>query len=159
MTPEDFEKQRQELLNDPDIKNYPNVFHLLNYPYKNPQFFDYVMHPFDGPFWADKSIYPYVDKIKVPVYVVGKCAHDFGGYWDVYKALTAPKRLWVKPHGDEERPWREDFEQIIRWYDYWLKGIDTGIMQEEPIKLYMTGINQYRYEKEWPVKNIDYTNV
>ncbi len=117
------------------------------------------MNPFDGPFWEERSLYSVFDKIKVPVYVIGKCAHELGGYWDVYTGLKSPKKLLVKPGGAEERPWREDIELIIRWYDYWLKGIDTGIMEEPPIKMYITGANQYRYEKEWPLKGIDYTKV
>jgi putative CocE/NonD family hydrolase len=83
LSAEEFERRRQALLNDPDIKNYPNLFHLLNYPYKNPQFFDYVMNPFDGPFWQDRSVYPFINKIKVPTYIIGKVG-GAQGYWGVY---------------------------------------------------------------------------
>ena len=27
--------------------------------------------------------------------------------------------------------------EILRWYDYWLKGIDNGVMEEEPIHYYL----------------------
>ena len=124
---EEFERRRQELLNNPDIKYYPNMFHLVNYPFKNPWFFDMLMNPFDGPFWKDRSFYPFYDDIKIPVYVVGKVAHEAAGYWDVYNGLKTVKRLLVKPNGPEERPWREDHELNIRWADHWLKGNDTGI--------------------------------
>lgn len=156
---EEYERRLEQLLSDPDIKNYPNLYHLLHYPHKNPWFFDMLMNPFDGPFWQDHSVYPFFDNIKVPVFVIGKSAHEFGGFWDVYTGLKSLKRLWVKPSGPEERPWREDFETIIRWYDHWLKGKDTGMLAEPQVKLFMTGINQYRYEQDWPVKDIDYTKV
>jgi uncharacterized protein len=159
LSKKEFEARRQEILSNPDIKNYPNVFHLMNYPYKNPQFFDMLMNPLDGPFWADRSPYPDIDKIKVPTYVVGKCGHEAGGYWDVYTNLKCPKKLWVKPSGSEERPWREDLMTILRWHDHWLKGKDTGIMEEPQVKLYITGKETYRYEKDWPVKNVDYTKL
>jgi predicted acyl esterase len=155
----EFERRRQELLDNPDIKYYPNLFHLLNYPYKNPQFFDMIMNPFDGPFWEERSIYPNIEKIKVPTYVVGKCGHEAGGYWDVYTGLKCVKKLLVKPAGAEERPWREDLMLILRWHDHWLKGKDTGILKEPQVKLYMTGAEKYRYEKDWPVPKIDYTKV
>jgi len=71
---EEFERRRQELLNSPDISHYPNLYHLLLYPQKNPWFFDTVMNPYDGPYYWQGSPYPYFDKIKVPVFVVGKCA-------------------------------------------------------------------------------------
>jgi uncharacterized protein len=161
MSPEDFKKLQEELLKDPDIKNYPNVYHLVKYPYKNPPFFDYVAHPFDGPFYQDKSIYPFSDKIKVPVYVVGKVAHEFNGYWDVYENLTCYKKLWVKPAGAEERPWREDLEFLLRWHDYWLKGIDTGIKEEPQVKMYISGANEYRFLEKWPLDESkkDYTKI
>jgi uncharacterized protein len=154
---EEFERRRQELLKSPDIKNYPNLFHLLNYPYKNPFFFDMLMNPLDGPFWADRSIYPFFDKVKVPVYVVGKVAHESAGYWDVYTGINTPKKLLVKPNGPEERPWREDAELIIRWYDHWIKGNDTGLMKEPPIQLFIQGSNQWRYENEWPLPGTEWT--
>ena len=59
LPPEEFERRRQELLNHPDIKYWPNLFHLLNYPYiKIPNFFDMLMNPLDGPFWQERSIAP-----------------------------------------------------------------------------------------------------
>ena len=154
---EEFERRRQELLNNPDIKYYPNLFHLLNYPYKNPWYFDMIMNPLDGPFWKDRSIYPFYDKIKVPVFVVGKVAHESGGYWKVYNGIQSTKRLLVKPNGPEERPWREDLELNIRWHDHWLKGKDTGMLNEAPIKIFMQGSNQWRYENQWPLTGVDYT--
>lgn len=157
LSKEELERRRQELLNHPDIRNYPNLFHLLNYPYKNPWFFDMLLNPLDGPFWWDRSLYPYFDKIKVPVCVVGKAAHvatGGSGFWDVYAGITSPKKLLVKPPGPHERPWREDIDLILKWYDYWLKGINNGIMNEPPIKLFVQGINQWRYEKEWPLAGI-----
>jgi predicted acyl esterase len=154
---DELERRRQELLNHPDIKHYPNLYHLLNYPQKNPNFFDIVMNPFDGPFWQERSFYPFFDKIKVPTYVIGKIG-GAKGFWGVYTGINTIKKLFVKPTGPEERPWREDLELVLRWHDHWLKGNDTGIMDEPQIKMFVPGANRYRYENEWPVKGIDYTN-
>ena len=153
----EFERRRQELLNSPDIKHYPNLYHLLNYPQKNPWFFDMLMNPYDGPFWEDRSVYPFYDKIKVPVHIIGKCAPEVIGCWEIYNNLDVPKKLMVKPFGPEERPWREDIDDIIRWYDHWLKGNDTGIMEGPPIKMFVMGNDQWRYAKEWPLPGIDWT--
>jgi uncharacterized protein len=153
---EEFERRRQALLSDPDVQHYPNIYHLLNYPYKNPWVFDFLMHPYDGPFWRDRSIYPFFDKIKVPVYVVGKVAHGAGAFWDIYSGIHSTKKLLVKPFGPEERPWREDADLIIRWYDHWLKGIDTGIMREPPIHAFVQGINQWRDYTEWPLPGTEW---
>jgi predicted acyl esterase len=153
----EFEKRRQELLNHPDIKHYPNLYHLLLYPQKNPWFFDSLMNPYDGPFYRQASIYPHFNKIKIPVHVVGKAAHEDMGFWDVYQGVKTAKKLFVKPNGPEERPWREDLEVLIRWYDHWLKGKDTGMLDEPPIKYFVMGENKFRYAKEWPLPGTQWT--
>jgi putative CocE/NonD family hydrolase len=39
----------------------------------------------------------------------------------------------------------------LRWFDHWLKGIDTGMLNEAPIKLFVMGANVWRDEQEWPL--------
>jgi putative CocE/NonD family hydrolase len=45
----------------------------------------------------------------------------------------------------------------LRWFDYWLKGIDTGIMKEPPIKIFVMGRNEWRFEHEWPLARTVFT--
>jgi len=45
-----------------------------------------------------------------------------------------------------------DFVSLqVRWFDHWLKGIDTGMLNEAPIKLFVMGTNVWRDEQEWPL--------
>jgi putative CocE/NonD family hydrolase len=46
----------------------------------------------------------------------------------------------------------------LRWFDYWLKGIDTGIMQEPPVRIFIMGENRWRDEKEWPIAGTKYVD-
>jgi putative CocE/NonD family hydrolase len=39
---------------------------------------------------------------------------------------------------------------MLRWYDHWLKGIDTGLMREPPVRIFVMGANRWRDEHEWP---------
>ncbi len=39
----------------------------------------------------------------------------------------------------------------LRWFDTFLKGIDTGMLNEAPIKLFVMGANVWRDEHEWPL--------
>ena len=39
----------------------------------------------------------------------------------------------------------------FRWFDYWLKGIDDGIRDEPPVKIFVMGDNVWRDEQEWPL--------
>ena len=53
-------------------------------------------------------------------------------------------------------------DQEIRWFDYWLKGVDNGIMDEPPVSYFMMGparkgayspINGIRASANWPPAN------
>jgi uncharacterized protein len=45
-----------------------------------------------------------------------------------------------------------DFGRVqLRWFDHWLKGIDTGMLNEPPISLFVMGANVWRAEPEWPL--------
>jgi putative CocE/NonD family hydrolase len=46
---------------------------------------------------------------------------------------------------------------MLRWFDSTLKGIDTGILSEPPIKIFVMGENVWRYEKEWPLARTVFT--
>ena len=46
----------------------------------------------------------------------------------------------------------------IRWYDRRLKGIENGMDDEPPIRLFVMGENVWRYEREWPLARTQYTN-
>jgi len=47
----------------------------------------------------------------------------------------------------------------LRWYDQRLKGIDSGIDQEPPIKIFVMGANTWRFEQEWPLARTQYQKV
>jgi uncharacterized protein len=44
------------------------------------------------------------------------------------------------------------------WYDYWLKGIDNGVMDEAPVQIFVIGENEWRDEYEWPLARTRYVN-
>jgi putative CocE/NonD family hydrolase len=48
-------------------------------------------------------------------------------------------------------------EVQLRWFDHWLKGIDTGILDEPPVKIFVMGENRWRDEREWPLARTRYT--
>jgi putative CocE/NonD family hydrolase len=46
----------------------------------------------------------------------------------------------------------------LRWFDYWLKGEDTGILREPPVRLFVMGENKWRDENEFPLARTRYTH-
>ncbi len=45
----------------------------------------------------------------------------------------------------------------VRWFDYWLKGVDTGIADEPRVKLFVMGANRWREANDWPLPETRYT--
>lgn len=51
-----------------------------------------------------------------------------------------------------------DLQRVyLRWFDYWLKGIDNGVLTEPPVKIFVMGDNYWRSEREWPLARTRYT--
>ena len=46
----------------------------------------------------------------------------------------------------------------LRFFDYWLRGIDDGIGGEPPVRLYVMGENAWRDEHEWPLARTVFTD-
>ena len=44
----------------------------------------------------------------------------------------------------------------LRWFDYWLKGIDNGITSMPKVQYYLMGKNEWRTASEWPVPGVRY---
>jgi putative CocE/NonD family hydrolase len=64
------------------------------------------------------------------------------------------------------------FDELqLRWFDYWLKGLDTGIMDEPPVKIFVMGSGDgrrnlegrlnhgghWRYGESWPLPQTQFT--
>jgi putative CocE/NonD family hydrolase len=50
-----------------------------------------------------------------------------------------------------------DFGSVqIRWFDYWLKGIDNGVEQDKPVRIFVMGEDRWREEDDWPLPDTRY---
>ncbi len=46
---------------------------------------------------------------------------------------------------------------LMRWFDRWLKGIENGIENEKPVRIFVMGSNQWRDEEAWPIPRTRFT--
>ena len=160
-TREEIMRRARALANSPDIQIYPNIHRLLIDPSKLPNFFDVVMHPFDGPHYWERSAYPYYQQIKVPCYLASgwwAYAHmHLRGAFQNYLGIDAPKKLYIESMVAVDAPMPDEFNKdAVRWFDHWLKGKDTGIMDEPPVQLWVMGDEQWRFENEWPLARTEW---
>jgi putative CocE/NonD family hydrolase len=119
--------------------------------------------------WMDTmALYPFIDRINrsgIPIYLTtgwyDLCTRD---NFLLYANLTVPKRLLVRPL-DHEQLDEKQFDlnysaEAHRWFDYWLKGIKNGIMDEPPIHYYLMGMDKkaaWKVTDTWPLRNREMT--
>ena len=154
---EELDRRLQEALNHPDFKYNSKWYCLLKYPNKMPRMFDQILEYFHP---TPRERFP-VHKIKIPAYL--SCTWSWRLYiWGTFDAwenmeTTPNKKLMLWPPGSPDRPYVQYIDETVRWHDYWLKGIDTGILDEPPIKMFVMGINKWKFENEWPLARTKYT--
>lgn len=83
--------------------------------------------------------------------------YDHGAYAQTraYSSLKLPQKLHIGPYFHRDRFFDITGEQV-RWFDYWLKGIDNGIMDEPAVSYYLAGVppdnGGWRTADSWPLK-------
>lgn len=132
----------------------------------------------DGEYWHKMDARPRAGNINVPMLHVGS-------WFDPFLIDTTEMFERIRREGSPEvarnqqliiGPWTHIFGsrragQVdfgpeaeldidgleLRWYDHWMKGIDTGLLDEAPVKVFVMGANKWRHEQEWPIARTQYT--
>jgi len=160
--PPEVERLWQETMNNPDYKMYGNIYNVLTQKGQHtPGIFYLLLNPFDT---EENTRDTEADfrKIKVPTCTgTGWYSYSYKlhlqGAQNWYAGIDVPKKLLFAGPAHLERPWHAYHGEVLRWYDYWLKGIDTGIMNEPSVKYWVMGANQWRYGKDWPLPETRWT--
>lgn len=145
---------------------------------------EYLTHPEDGPYWWAVSVERQHRNINVPMYHVSSWYDIFLRDALVHFNGLRSRALTPEARGGQRLllgPWAHLFpyttpttggtgdidfgpnafmdlhDTQLRWFDYWLKGIDNGMMEEPPVRLFVMGTNQWRDEYEWPLARTRYT--
>ena len=158
---EAFNRQIEEALQDPEITIHPSLVHCLKNPDEdaNMVIVEYILNYLDTDHYKEKSPRFNVD-VEIPGY--------FGGCWAMhmlhlpgdfqsYENWKGPKKLTIGPPYYLDRPVYQYHYESLRWFDYWLKGIDTGIMDEPPIHLFIQNTGEWKAAYEWPLPETMWT--
>jgi predicted acyl esterase len=126
-------------------------------------------------FWASVDMANYYDRIDVPFYI-------HAGWYDIFTQSNLDMfaniqsrgaglargnlKLTVGPTGHGKlsgdlvypNPNAPETNWQMRWFDYWLKGVDNGILDEPPVRYYVMGDtmdpdapgNEWRTAPGWP---------
>ncbi len=135
----------------------------------------YLKHQRDGSFWRS-PVRP-LSEITIPSFLIGGLQD---GYRDSIPAMLeqtkAPIKAIVGPW-NHAFPDEADFgplidwrDEAVRWWDYWLKGRDTGVLQDPKLVIYMqhwhppdpkleTVPGEWRREEGWPPRDVTQTTL
>ena len=137
-----------------------------------PYFLDWLKHPTFDDYWKRWAIEEHYPDIKVPAYIVA-------AWYDIFQGGSLRNYEGIRAHGGTEAARNEtrlmvvigghagngrkigevdfgpqadfDLDEIeLRWYDHLLKGIDNGVENEKPVRIFVMGDDTWREESSWP---------
>jgi putative CocE/NonD family hydrolase len=131
-------------------------------------------HPEEGPYWRPTDFATQYGQVEVPIL-------HWNGWFDYRLDATLNSFVGVRTHGRSERcrrgqrliigPWGHLSAPVgeldygpeavldgdahrLRWYDYWLKGVDNGVMEEPAVRVFLMGRNRWLEMADWPPNEV-----
>jgi len=146
----------------------------------SPMLDDLTSNPYYNDYWRQFAVDEHWDEIDVPIFHYSgwydRYPHAAVKHFNGINAVGGPnargrQKLLLSPHlhgareitmqviGDIDFGPKVSFDYNalrLRWFDYHLKGIDNGILDEPPVRIFVMGENVYRDEEEFPLARTVY---
>lgn len=172
------EREAESWLRHLPLKSCPPLEGLADW------YFNDLAHPEDGPYWWSMNLSTAFQEVETPAFHLGGWFDVFlGGTLRSFEGLQKhgrtrtcreSQRLVVGPwiHGPGNvgkrevgeldfgpNAWFDLYETRLRWYDYWLKGLDNGIMDSPPVRVFLMDDNRWLEMATWPPATVDYREM
>ncbi|WP_425457683.1 Xaa-Pro dipeptidyl-peptidase [Bacillus massilioanorexius] len=109
-------------------------------------------------FWAERDYVKDAKKVKASVFIVHglsdwnvKTKH-FAQWWEALEKNKVPRKMWLHQGGHGGTSANNYKQTENRWFDYWLYGVENGIM-EEPMVDIQREDKTWSKEANWPEIN------
>ncbi|HEY7060784.1 MAG TPA: CocE/NonD family hydrolase [Chloroflexota bacterium] len=157
---EAFRATVEAALRDPDIAAVPELVQALRSPREGPLALiaDMLLNSLDGPFWEKRRLK--YETIQVPAFIGadwGQYGLHLPGAFRSWENLRTPKRMIVGPPASLDRPLYQLQYLSLRWFDHWLKGKNTGILHDPPVRLFVRGTDSWKTAGDWPLPEAQWT--
>ena len=144
---------------------------------------EHLGHADDGPYWERANVNRHAEGVSVPMLHVSSWYDIFAeGAPSAYRSIRdrsrfprarAAQRLIMGPWAHllpydvptSQGTGEIDFGDaalidlratLLNWFDYWLKDIDTGVMDGPPVTVFTMGENRWQQLTDWPPPNASY---
>lgn len=157
---EKYTRAIESALRDREISTIPHLADALRNPDTgaNSIVVDLILNNLCNDFYRDRSVH--FENTTIPAY--------FGGDWGMYgmhlpgdirafEHWKGPKKMTIGPPVYLDRPVYQYAYESLRWFDHWLKGIDTGIMDEPALNLFVVGTDEWKSAEQWPLPETKWT--
>ena len=145
-----------------------------------PYFLDWLAHPDYDSYWKPWAIEEQYASIQVPALTVA-------AWYDIFQGGSLRNYAGIKAHGGSEAarngqkllitigghsgsgrkigaidfgPTAAEFDEnalTLEWYDYLLQGKQNAFATEKPVRIFVMGENNWRYEDTWPLERAQAT--
>lgn len=170
-----------------DVVDWENIYWHLPYVEmaertgrEIPKWREEISHPYLDEWWRQLCYQDKFDQIDLPVLHIS-------GWYDDEQVGTPLNFIGMTQHGATDKarknqkllmgPWPHQINRStklgnldfgpdslidlngyqLKWFDYWLKGEQNGIMDESPVDIFVMGINKWRKESHWPLADTQWT--
>jgi len=166
--PEPLSPEREEMwrkaMTNPDYRMYPFIHNVVAQKGQSfPRYFDTLIDPYDRKETVKQAEADF-EKITVPTHT-GAAWYGYTykthlcGAQTYFQKIAGPKRLTLNGPAHLDRPLRALRSDMLRWYDYWLRGVETGVMNDPPVRYFVMGANEWRTGEDWPLPETQWTKL
>ena len=138
-----------------------------------PWIIPWVEHQRRDAYWKHASVCEDFSQINLPVYAIGGWADPYSNPIPrLMTGLDSPRKGLIGPWGHQYMhqavpgPKMGFMDEALRWWDHWLKGEDTGLMDEpayrvwvqdsvRPSTCHLERPGHWANESGWPSSNVD----
>jgi putative CocE/NonD family hydrolase len=155
------------------LKSFPPLEGLADW------YFEQLDHPENGPYWWSTDLSTRFSEVDVPIvhwngwfdYRLDATLNSFQGVRALGRSARCRQgqRLVIGPWCHVPPPsWDLDFgpeagldidAYRLRWNDYWLKGMENGVQDEPPVRIFLMGANSWLEMEDWPPSQVSYQPV
>ena len=112
-------------------------------------------------FWSERDYLKDAGKVKASVFMTHGLSdynvqtNHFSQWWSALAKNNVPRKLWLglEDHVDPFEFRRDAWvDELHKWFDYWLQGLQNGVMKE-PMASVETAPDVWRGYQTWPAVN------